>query len=73
MYGSFYYSSGMQSLYWYCYDQVIVRKSLMDKVIAIKYCKSIGKKSLIKDIKPDEDISDHLPLIVTIEGANNDE
>lgn len=73
MYGSFYYSGGIQSLYWYCYDQVIVRKSLMDKVIAIKYCKSIGKKSLLKNIKPDEDISDHLPLIVTIEGADNDE
>lgn len=73
MYGSFYYSGGIQSLYWYCYDQIIVRKSLMDKISAVKYCKTVGKRNLIKDIKPNTEISDHLPLIATIKGANNDE
>ena len=71
MYGSFYYSNGIQSLYWYCYDQIIVRKSLMDRIATVKYCKSIGKKSLLKKVAPNGDISDHLPLIVTLKGEKD--
>ena len=71
MYGSFYYSNGIQSLYWYCYDQIIVRKSLMDRIVEVKYCKSIDKKSLLKKVAPNDDISDHLPLIVTLKGEKD--
>ena len=67
-YGSYYYSSEIDSLYWYSFDQVIVRKSLMDNLKKVHYCKQIKNKSLMKSVMPNLSISDHLPLIVTFEG-----
>ncbi len=66
-YGSFYYSSGLKTLYWYCYDQIIIRKPLISYLHSLEYCKTIGNKKLIKDIIPDKSISDHLPLFVRFE------
>lgn len=66
-YGSFYYSSGIETLYWYCYDQVLMRKVLIDHFISAKYCKSIKGKNLLKQLSPNREISDHLPLIVKFE------
>lgn len=67
IYGSFYYSSGIKTLYWYFYDQVIVRKSLANRIHKISIVKAIKNKRLLKDIMPNKDISDHLPLIVEFE------
>lgn len=66
-YGSLYYSAGMNSLYWLCFDQVLVRKSLADSVFEMKYCRSIKGKSLLKRLMPNKEISDHLPLLVKLE------
>lgn len=65
-YGSFYYGSGNNCLYWYCYDQLLVRKELVDKIKNFQYLKKIKNRNLIKNIKPNAKISDHLPLLVKI-------
>ena len=65
-YGTFYYSSGIGPLYWYCYDQVLVRKSLMNKLQKIQFLKNIKGTKLIKQMRPNKSISDHLPLLVEI-------
>ena len=65
-YGSFYYGSGNNCLYWYCYDQILVRKELVDKIKNFKYLKKIKNQNLISKVKPKEKISDHLPLWVSI-------
>jgi Endonuclease/Exonuclease/phosphatase family. len=66
-YGSFYYGSKIDSLYWYCYDQILVRKPLIDLITRINYCKEISNKSLLNSCKPKKNISDHLPLLVCFE------
>lgn len=66
-YGSYYYNLSSNScLYWYCYDQLLVRKPLMDDIIDYKYLKKINETNLIGNIKPISSISDHLPLLVNI-------
>lgn len=65
-YGSYYYTSTINSLYWFCYDQVIVRKPLVDLVKNVSYCKQIKEKSLMSQVKPNQNISDHLPLLVEL-------
>lgn len=64
MFGSFYYSSGSAPLYWYCYDQILVRRGLIDNIDSVEYVKKIKGRKLLKKIRPDSAISDHLPLIV---------
>jgi exonuclease III len=66
-YGSFYYGNGVDSLYWFCYDQVIVRKPLVNLISDIQYFRKIKNESLLKDILPNNKISDHLPLMVQFE------
>ncbi len=66
-YGSIYYGSGIKTLYWYCYDQVLVRRDLIDQLIDVSYCKFIKNKKLLSNVCPDKAISDHLPLIVKFE------
>ncbi|MBR2616679.1 MAG: hypothetical protein IKC56_00380, partial [Clostridia bacterium] len=65
--GSFYYSNRVDALYWYCYDQILVRKELIEHVKNLQYLKKIKNNSLIKEIRPNNDISDHLPLLVEID------
>ena len=65
-YGSFYYSSGIAPLYWNSFDQVLVRKELVDKICSLEYIKSVNNKNLLKEVKPNSMISDHLPLLVNI-------
>ena len=67
-YGSFYYGNGINSLYWYCYDQAIIRKPLVPQLINVRYIKIIRGRKLIKEICPDTTISDHLPLVVEMKG-----
>lgn len=68
-YGSYYYDSEIDTIYWYSLDQVIVRKALMDNITSVRYCKNIGDMCLMNEVKPKESISDHLPLIVTFNGG----
>lgn len=67
MYGSFRYISGSNDIIWYCYDQVIVRKPLVERLENVKYMKKIDKTKLLssKGVIRDS-ISDHLPLIVEV-------
>ena len=67
LYGSFYCNSDSNTPYWHCSDQVLLRKSLIDCINDLQYLKTIDNVSLIKKIKPDSSISDHLPLFVKIE------
>lgn len=67
MYGSFRYISDINDIIWYCYDQVIVRKPLVERLGNVKYIKKIDKTELLSSkgvIKGS--ISDHLPLIVEV-------
>lgn len=67
-YGSYYYESGISTLYWFCYDQVLFRKEVMDCLKDITFCKSIGGESILgKSGYPNKRVSDHLPLIVEVE------
>lgn len=72
-YGSFYYTGGSKSLYWYCYDQILMTRDLIDRFQSMEYCQSINGKSLLKEICPDKSISDHLPLVAKFERSDNDE
>lgn len=66
-YGSYYYNdSSSKSLYWNCYDQVIVRRSLANLIQDVIYCKKINEQYLMNEVMPNKSISDHLPLIVEI-------
>lgn len=65
-YGSLYYSSGSAPLYWNSFDQVLVRKELVDTISSLEYIREINGRRLIKDVKPNDLISDHLPLLINI-------
>lgn len=67
-YGSYYYTSSIDALVWYCYDQVLLRKPLVNSIIDLSYCKKIMKESLITSNGiPKKNISDHLPLVMEVE------
>lgn len=70
LYGSYYYSSGSSTPIWHCLDQVLVSKNLVNKVSGLKYLKSVKGRSLISKIRPNREISDHLPLYVNISEEN---
>lgn len=72
-YGSFYYTGGSKSLYWYCYDQILMTRDLIDSFQGMEYCQSINGKSLLKEISPNKSISDHLPLIAKFGRSANNE
>lgn len=72
-YGSYYYSGEFNCLYWYCYDQVLMTRNLIDNFQGMEYCQSIGGKSLIKKVCPDKSISDHLPLFAKFERSVDNE
>jgi len=74
MYGSHYYDGNTKhwTPYWHCLDQVLVRKNLVDLIREVKYLKRIGEKSLLNGSeKPNGEISDHLPLLVTLLEVEN--
>jgi hypothetical protein len=66
MYGSFYYDGDFMTPYWYCLDQVLVRRSLVNSVNRVEYLKKTETKDLLKNSIPNKDISDHLPLLVNL-------
>ena len=66
-YGSFYYSGDCTSPVWNCYDQALVSPDLMDCINSYSYLKKIGEVDLIAKVRPNSNISDHLPLLVDID------
>ena len=68
MYGSCYYHEENRPLYWNCLDQVLVRKSLVDKIVNVMYIKSVGNKNLLTSKGlVNKNYSDHLPLLFEID------
>lgn len=66
-YGSFYYSGDCANPIWNCYDQALVSPELMDSINSYSYLKRIGNRGLIAKVRPNSNISDHLPLLVDID------
>lgn len=65
--GSYYYCGGKKPLYWFCFDQVLLRRSLINSIHKIEYLKSIGDTSFMtKNKLINKRYSDHLPLLVVI-------
>lgn len=64
MYGSYYSSQGSNTPYWNCLDQVLVRKSLVNKIKNVQYLKKISATGLMNRVEINKNISDHLPLLV---------
>lgn len=71
MYGSFYYEQDHMTPYWYCLDQVLVRKELVNSIDHVEYLKRTKTKDLLKDRIPNGKISDHLPLLVNLLEVGN--
>lgn len=67
IYGSYHHTGSSSSLIWYSYDQILLRKTLVDGIIKIDYLKRIGRKTLLsRDGYPNSSISDHLPLFAEV-------
>lgn len=73
MYGSFYYENGSKTPYWCCLDQILIRKDLINYMENMQYLKKIETTNLLKSIKPNETISDHLPLLVNFSEVENED
>lgn len=71
MYGSFYHEQNHMTPYWYCLDQVLVRKSLSNSVNHVEYLKRIDTRDLLVNKIPNGKISDHLPLLVSLMEVEN--
>lgn len=69
-YGTYYFSSGIKTIYWQFLDQVIMRKPLVSLLERVQIIKAINGKKLLNSTKPNSEISDHLPLIVVFERSN---
>ncbi len=60
--GSMYYDSD-ESLYWNCFDQVLLRRSLISSFVSMYFCTRTKANNLMSKIKPNSNYSDHLPLV----------
>ena len=67
MYGSYYDTSESSTPYWYCLDQILVRKKLVNSIRNVSYLKKIKSEQLMGEVGPRKSISDHLPLVVRLE------
>ena len=67
-YGSYYVVGGTPPIYWHCLDQVVVSRSLADRVTDVRYVRDVAGVDLVGEAGPREDVSDHLPLVVTVGG-----
>ena len=63
-YGSYYYATGINSLYWYSFDQALFRKTLISTFDHIEYLKSIADYNLLTENGIPNKTSDHLPLYI---------
>lgn len=69
----FYNSSDDINYYWYIFDQVLISHKLVKlfKSDTLEIIKKINQKSLIKENKINDKVSDHLPILFSIEEENN--
>ncbi len=71
--GTYYYDGAPEK--WCCYDHVMMKLPLVDQLIKnkLEIISSIGTEQLIKNSKPVQSISDHLPIYFEIneQGGNN--
>ncbi|MCQ2975617.1 MAG: hypothetical protein MJ211_12520 [Bacteroidales bacterium] len=65
LYGSYYHYNRC-GLYWNAYDQILINRYALSCFKEAKFLTSIEGQSLLKNLKPDANISDHLPVMVTI-------
>jgi hypothetical protein len=67
--GTFYYRGGQLSRFWHTFDQALLRPSLIDYYSrsGLRVLTKVGSKDLVSRGKIDGDVSDHLPLLVTLE------
>lgn len=72
-YGSYYHSGDPCTPVWHCLDHVLVRRALADSIRDLQYLRRIGDTDLIKEVRPDPEISDHLPLFVDIDLTGGDD
>ena len=67
MYGSYYrLASSEANPIWNCPDQALFSANLADKVVGYRYLRSAGDHSLMAEVRPNRNISDHLPLLVSL-------
>lgn len=68
--GSYYYSTEPYlSYYWYIFDQVVIRPSIIDNFNfdKLEIIKDVSNYSLVTDLSiPNKNISDHLPIFFSI-------
>ena len=68
--GSYYYSTDPYlSYYWYIFDQVVIRPSIIENFNfdKLEIIKDVSDYSLVTDLSiPNKDISDHLPIFFSI-------
>lgn len=66
MYGSFYDIHGSSTPIWHCLDQMLVSRDLAPLVTNMCYLRAIAQNSLMNHSIPNDNISDHLPLLVRL-------
>lgn len=68
--GTYYYSASSSIDHrWNTFDQVLLRPELLDqyKVENLKVLDSVGSRSLLKRDRIDKSVSDHLPIVISLE------
>ncbi len=70
VYGTHYYDN-RNTLFWEFLDQCIIRKSLLKNFIKVGIMHKIRNNSLLKNKKPNNEISDHLPIYIILKGEQN--
>ena len=63
IYGSYYYNDP-QNMYWHFFDQCLLRREMMPYYQKVEILKKVGDIDLIKNDKPNETVSDHLPIML---------
>jgi hypothetical protein len=67
--GTYYRRGGQISPFWHIFDQVLLRPSLLQYYSsnAVEIVGEIGGRSLLRDGRINQSISDHLPIFLRLE------
>jgi len=70
--GSYYYTSGgAYTLHWHVFDQVLLRPQLIPFLNRAELIGSFKDVNLIRNNKPNKEVSDHLPLFMKLNNKEN--
>jgi len=70
--GSYYYTNGgAYTLHWHVFDQILLRPQLIPYLNKAELIGSFKDVSLIRNNKPDREVSDHLPLLMKLNNKEN--